>query len=379
MMKMTMRARLGSLGFLAVLCLFGVTPVMAQTKYVAEGNTWSYFKGTEEPPADWNTLAFDDSTWLTGPSPFGYGDITTGTLLSDMSGAYISVYIRIKFNVPSLAEAPALDLRMKYDDGFAAYINGVEVVRKNISGAVGTPIPFDMIAVDHETNTTFEDNVLCAPSSLQAGENVLAITGHNVNLTSSDLTLVPELLPLSNLCPTNFTCRATTTPTVVLRWTKPTTTFIYDEIVITRNGVAVDPPPAKTASTYTDRAPAQGVNNYELRATGCGVACSGAGVLTCSITVGGGGEAFKRGDADANGLVNITDSIFILNALFQGGTQPTCPDAADSDDNASVNITDAVFILNALFQGGAQPPPPGTEACGADPTADDLAACTYTC
>jgi hypothetical protein len=122
-----------------------------------------------------------------------------------------------------------------------------------------------------------------------------------------------------------------------------------------------------------------GVNNYEIIATACGVPCTGAGVLTCSITVGAGAESFRRGDADTNGAFNITDAIFVLNALFQGGTQPACPDAADSDDNAAVNITDAVFILNALFQGGSQPPAPGTAACGADPTTDDaLAACTYT-
>jgi hypothetical protein len=364
---------------LVLVVLAAASPAFAQaTKYVSEGDTWKYFKGTEEPPADWNQLSFDDSTWLEGPSPFGYGDITTGTILTDMAGAYLSIYIRIKFTVGSLSEAPALNLRMRYDDGFAAYLNGTEIVRKSL-GAAGTPIAFDTPATDHETNPTFEDNVICSAPALQVGENVLAITGHNVNLTSSDLALIPELVPIATLCPINLTCRATTTPSIVLRWTKPTATFAYDEIIITRNGVRIDPGPAGTASAYTDRAPVAGVNDYTVTATGCGVPCTGANVLTCSVTVGGAAESFRRGDADANGVVNITDSIFILNALFQGGTQPACPDAADTDDNAIVNITDAVFLLDALFRGGTQPPAPGTLNCGPDGTTDDtLTACSYT-
>ena len=88
---------------------------------------------------------------------------------------------------------------------------------------------------------------------------------------------------------------------------------------------------------------------------------------------------FRRGDADTNGKVEITDAIAVLNFLFSGGATPTCMDAADADDNSTVEITDPILILGFLFLGSAEPAPPGTTDCGMDPSADTLAACDYKC
>jgi|GEM_PF-1721715 len=78
------------------------------------------------------------------------------------------------------------------------------------------------------------------------------------------------------------------------------------------------------------------------------------------------GPQFVRGDADDNGIVNLTDAIFNLNYLFIGGAAPTCMDASDADNNGSLQLTDGIFILNYLFIGGAPPPDPNGE-CGLDP------------
>ena len=45
--------------------------------------------------------------------------------------ARATAYIRVKFNLASLDDIDRLTLRMKYDDGFAAYINGVPVAEAN--------------------------------------------------------------------------------------------------------------------------------------------------------------------------------------------------------------------------------------------------------
>jgi hypothetical protein len=87
--------------------------------------------------------------------------------------------------------------------------------------------------------------------------------------------------------------------------------------------------------------------------------------------------AFRRGDADSNGAVNITDAVRILNVLFLGLGTIACDDAADADDNGAVNITDAVRVLNVLFLGIGAIPAPGMEACGPDPSEDPLTACAY--
>jgi len=38
-----------------------------------------------------------------------------------------------------------------------------------------------------------------------------------------------------------------------------------------------------------------------------------------------------------------------------------------------VNITDGIYILNYLFQGGPAPPAPGPDECGPDPTSREPA------
>jgi hypothetical protein len=80
---------------------------------------------------------------------------------------------------------------------------------------------------------------------------------------------------------------------------------------------------------------------------------------------------FIRGDATFDSVVNISDAIFILSFLFNGGASPRCPDAADADDHDGILITDAIFVLNFLFSGGRSPPPP-FPAAGIDPTPDAL-------
>ena len=84
-----------------------------------------------------------------------------------------------------------------------------------------------------------------------------------------------------------------------------------------------------------------------------------------------GGATFRRGDADGNQLVDLSDAIATLERLRIGQTLP-CLDAADSDDSGILDLTDAIYTLNHLFQGGPAPPAPGPDACGADPTEDDV-------
>ena len=102
--------------------------------------------------------------------------------------------------------------------------------------------------------------------------------------------------------------------------------------------------------------------------------------FTVSVTPSGPppGPRFVRADANADGSINITDGVFVLNFLFLGGPEPRCMDAAEATDDGQLNITDGVFILNWLFISGGAPPPPTPSTanyvpgdCGEDPTADD--------
>ncbi len=200
---MSMTAARYSLWFPLALILSFALRVEAQTitiapdgggkTYVVEGDLWSYFKGTADPsdPADaWAELDFDDDAWEVGPSGFGYDDGDDATVLNDMEDSYRTVYIRHEFNVGAVPEGD-LVLSVDYDDGFIAYINGAEVHRENMPGGA---VDRDTSASSNHEAGSFEHFVLGPASDfLVAGSNVIAIEGHNVNLGSSDFSLIPEL------------------------------------------------------------------------------------------------------------------------------------------------------------------------------------------
>ena len=86
------------------------------------------------------------------------------------------------------------------------------------------------------------------------------------------------------------------------------------------------------------------------------------------------GHRFRRGDANSDCDINITDATFLLNWLFLASVVPDCLDAADVDDGGQNDLTDAIYLLNHLFLGGAAPPEP-FRAYGFDLTIDPLSAC----
>ncbi len=147
---------------------------------------WSYFKGVSEPSNPntlWVLKDFDDSGWLKGNAPFRYGDGTGGTVLNNMQEKYTTLYLRKKFNIPNKDEIGQLKITVDYDDGFVIWLNDKKVADLNAPQRH----LFDRTAqTPHEIGepVTFvfrEDEI-----DLDNGENVIAIQGFNVSLSSSD-------------------------------------------------------------------------------------------------------------------------------------------------------------------------------------------------
>jgi hypothetical protein len=88
-------------------------------------------------------------------------------------------------------------------------------------------------------------------------------------------------------------------------------------------------------------------------------------------------HAFRRGDANGDGRLDLSDSIFVIGHLFTGGPPPGCLDAADANDSGAIDLSDVIYPLNFLFRGGAPPPAPGHIECGLDPTEDELDCAAY--
>jgi len=186
-------------------------------RLVGDGEEWTFFRGVTEPAGaagEWQGLHYDDSAWETGVPAFGFSDRDDVTALADMNGRYVSLYARRRFAlgvaplpdgivaVPGMAfcpggggPLPALDhlwLAVDYDDGFVAYLNGVEIARRGL-GQPGSFVPHDALAGNHEAGTMEIVDVSHALGLIEPGENVLALQGHNSSLSSSDFTLAATL------------------------------------------------------------------------------------------------------------------------------------------------------------------------------------------
>jgi len=149
-------------------------PATVQVLIDAE-STWSYFKGTAEPPSNWRTVGFNPSpAWPTGQGAIGYGDeYFINTTLSDMPGNYSTVYLRKTFTVSNPAAVSSLVFEALFDDGINVWINGTHVLSSNVAGA---NLPYTATALAETENGMFVPFVLPNPSSyLVAGTNVIAV------------------------------------------------------------------------------------------------------------------------------------------------------------------------------------------------------------
>ncbi len=190
------------------------TPPAPPTSLVRHNDVWAFHKGTNPPQANWQTIADAslNSDWASAPGGFGYGDngITNNpgvtyesTLLTDMINRYSTLFIRRSFNVTTGFDPNArLLLTMDYDDGFVAYLDGVEIARANTTNAVGS-----VVTATQTTGSNSHEASCCnAPTStpavfdlgtvsnrLATGTHTLAIVGLNQSVGSSDFHLIADL------------------------------------------------------------------------------------------------------------------------------------------------------------------------------------------
>lgn len=156
---------------------------------VYNSDIWRYRVNTSAPPPGWNDLGFDDSGWSSGAGSIGYGD---GDDVTTISYNY-SICMRKTFSADTSLLVQAV-LHADYDDGFVAYLNGVEIARS--ANITGSPPAFDGgTTIDHEAAMywggaaeTFVIPHDVFAAAIVPGENVLAIQVNNYTYYSSDFT-----------------------------------------------------------------------------------------------------------------------------------------------------------------------------------------------
>ncbi len=61
------------------------------------------------------------------------------------------------------------------------------------------------------------------------------------------------------------------------------------------------------------------------------------------------------GDANDDGMVSITDAVYLINYVFAGGPPPEPLLRADVDCSSTINISDVVYLIMYIFASGPQP------------------------
>ena len=133
----------------------------------------------------------------------GGGSLFAGLIETDledqMKGVNASVLVRFPFTVADPTQLESLTLKMKYDDGYVAYLNGTEVARKNAAD----PLSWNSAATAERTDTqaTTWENVdltahlplLNADNGSGAEDNALAVHAMNYAAGDGDFLILPEL------------------------------------------------------------------------------------------------------------------------------------------------------------------------------------------
>ncbi|MEE2946882.1 MAG: Ig-like domain-containing protein, partial [Verrucomicrobiota bacterium] len=151
---------------------------------------------------EWTAVDFDDSNWSRGRNGAGYErssgymSLISSTLnfRTKMYNRNETLYLRYTFDVDQSEVIDELVLRMKYDDGFIAYLNGNRVASANAPSAPrwnsgATALHDDQLAVVAQSF-----DISLYRENLAKGKNVLAIHGLNYEKNSSDMLIVAELV-----------------------------------------------------------------------------------------------------------------------------------------------------------------------------------------
>ncbi|MBW8041159.1 MAG: hypothetical protein FVQ85_14310, partial [Planctomycetes bacterium] len=181
------------------------------TSITLDGGQRYYIEALHKEGAGGDNLAV---TWSFGqPIEGQYLSPWTGSWVAtdvqdDMFGVNASLWTRIEFILEEgdVGAFDTLMLRMKYEDGFVAYLNGQYIAKGNAPGSLS----WNSTALSdrpNEDSSVFEDiNLNDFLGTLQSGKNVLAIHGLNDNKNNSEFLILPELVAARNrVVPEYFT------------------------------------------------------------------------------------------------------------------------------------------------------------------------------
>ena len=164
---------------------------------VKASDTWRYRANTTDPiDTNWRNLSFNETVWSSGPGGFGFGDGDDATT----TPVCASIFMRKTFTISDTSKIMDAIFNIDYDDGFVAFLNGVEIARTNIEFPGSRPEWNTHVYASHEAVgyqgmpiDSFHYDQAFIRSIIRNGTNVLAIQAHNRAATESDMSCIAYL------------------------------------------------------------------------------------------------------------------------------------------------------------------------------------------
>jgi hypothetical protein len=175
------------------------------TTLVAENALKRVFVPSSAIDDNWkSSIGFNDTAWTQSVSSpggigyersSGYDQFISLDIENQMYASNTTCYIRSVFVFNGNPdEFNFMTLKIRYDDGFIAYLNGTEVARRNFNG---TPLWNSRASASHSDSVAVQleyIDISAFLDNLQQGANLLAIQGLNASTTSSDFLISTELI-----------------------------------------------------------------------------------------------------------------------------------------------------------------------------------------
>lgn len=211
--------KIKNLMLIGILCL--AFQINAQV-LLTDTSSIKYFPAKVEPSSNWKLSDFDDSNWndTSGLKLLGYGDtedweeVDGWSILGFGDVDYVeipksnSLYVRSFFNVEQTDTIKEVFMYCDFDDGFVAYLNGVEFARVNM-GKHKTSTTYNQLTLRSHDMACMQEikktwpvmgyyiDSLFLDSVLNIGRNVLSIEVHNDSINGADLGFYHQLLDIT--------------------------------------------------------------------------------------------------------------------------------------------------------------------------------------
>ncbi|MES2557921.1 MAG: alkaline phosphatase PhoX [Bacteroidota bacterium] len=156
---------------------------------VGAGTGWKYSDTGTNLGTTWTDGTFNDASWPTGISPLGYtmtGVVTTVSFGPSSAAKYPTTYFRKKvaLGATDLNGCDSVKITLSIDDGAIVYLNGTEIMRKNLPASAVT---YSTLANVTVASTPSIFTVTIPKTAFVVGDNYFAVEIHQVTAGSSDI------------------------------------------------------------------------------------------------------------------------------------------------------------------------------------------------